>query len=47
MHLEMLRDMRDYDTIKASIESGEEELIPSKVVYAILDGENLLKVWRE
>lgn len=44
---EMLQDIRDYDTTKASIESGEEELIPSEVVYAILDGENPLKVWRE
>jgi DNA-binding XRE family transcriptional regulator len=43
----MLQDIRDYDTIKASIESGEEELIPSEVVYAIMDGENLIKVWRE
>lgn len=44
---EMLQDIRDYDTIKAAIESGEEELIPSEVVYAILDGENPIKVWRE
>ena len=26
---------------------GEDELIPSEVVYAILDGENAIKVWRE
>jgi DNA-binding XRE family transcriptional regulator len=44
---EMLRDVRDYDTIKAALEHGEEELIPSEVVYAILDGENPIKVWRE
>ena len=44
---EMLEDIRDFDRISAAIESGEEELIPSEVVYAILDGENPIKVWRE
>ena len=43
---EMLQDIRDYDLAKAAIEAGE-ELIPSSVVYAILDGENPIKVWRE
>lgn len=44
---EMLQDIRDYDTAKALVERGEEELIPGEVVYAILDGENPIKVWRE
>jgi len=44
---EMLQDVRDYDRIKAAIESGEEELIPSEVVYAILDGANPIKAWRQ
>lgn len=44
---ELLEDIRDFDRISAAIESGEEELIPSEVVYAILDGENPVKVWRE
>jgi DNA-binding XRE family transcriptional regulator len=44
---EMLEDIRDYDAAKAAIERGEEELIPSEVVYAILDGGNPIKVWRE
>jgi len=44
---EMLQDIRDYDTAKAAIERGDEELIPSEVTYAILDGDNPLKVWRE
>lgn len=44
---EMLKDIRDYDAIKVAIERGEEELIPGEVVYAILDGENPIKVWRE
>ena len=43
---EMLQDIRDYDEAKKAIESGE-ELIPSEVTYAILDGENPIKVWRE
>ena len=36
-----------YDAAKAAIERGEEELIPSEVVFAILDGRNPIKVWRE
>jgi DNA-binding XRE family transcriptional regulator len=44
---EMLEDIRDYDAAKAELERGEDELIPSEVVYAILDGENPIKVWRE
>jgi len=43
---EMLQDVQDYDEAKKAIESGE-ELVPSEVVYAILDGENPIKVWRE
>jgi len=45
--LEMSEDIRDYDLAMQQIESGEEELIPSEVVYAILDGENPIKTWRE
>jgi DNA-binding XRE family transcriptional regulator len=44
---EMLEDIRDYDAIKASLERGEEELIPAEVVYAILDGDYPIKVWRK
>lgn len=43
---EMLQDIRDYDEAKKVIEGGE-ELIPSEVTYAILDGENPIRVWRE
>jgi DNA-binding XRE family transcriptional regulator len=43
---ELLRDIRDYEGVKKSIEDGE-ELIPSKITYAILDGDNPIKVWRE
>lgn len=44
---EMLEDIRDYDAAKAALENGDDELIPAEVVYAILDGENPIKVWRE
>jgi DNA-binding XRE family transcriptional regulator len=43
----MFQDIRDYDSIKAAIERGEEALVPAEVVYAILDGKNPIKVWRE
>ncbi|MEO7838662.1 MAG: helix-turn-helix transcriptional regulator [Anaerolineales bacterium] len=44
---EMLEDIRDYDAAKAELENGEDELIPSEVVFAILDGGNPIKIWRE
>jgi DNA-binding XRE family transcriptional regulator len=44
---EMLQDIRDYDSVKTAIEQGKEELIPSEVTFALLDGENPIKVWRE
>ncbi len=43
---EMLQNIRDYDEAKLSIAKGE-ELIPSEVTYAILDGENPIRVWRK
>jgi len=43
---EMLQDIGVYDEVKKSIEDGE-ELIPSAVTYAILDGANPIRVWRE
>jgi DNA-binding XRE family transcriptional regulator len=43
---EMLADIRAYDEAKARLQAGE-ELIPSQVVYALLDGENPIRVWRE
>ena len=43
---ELLRDIRDYEGAKKAIEDGE-ELIPGKITYAILDGDNPIKVWRE
>lgn len=44
---EMLQDIQDYDSAKATLERGDDELVPSEVIYAILDGENAIKVWRE
>jgi DNA-binding XRE family transcriptional regulator len=44
---EMLQDIRDYDSVKTAIERGEQEVVQGEIVYAILDGENPIKVWRE
>ena len=43
---EMLQDIRAYDEAKKAVEEGE-EIVPSEVVYALLDGENPIRVWRE
>ena len=32
---------------RAALAGGEEELIPSKVVNSILDGENPIRIWRQ
>jgi DNA-binding XRE family transcriptional regulator len=44
---EMLQDIRAYDEVKLALANGAEELIPSEVTYALLDGENPIRVWRE
>jgi DNA-binding XRE family transcriptional regulator len=43
---EMLHDVRAYDEAKQAVAEGE-ELIPSHVTYAILDGGNPVRVMRE
>jgi ribosome-binding protein aMBF1 (putative translation factor) len=43
---EMLQDVRAYDEAKTAVAAGE-ELVPSDVTYAILDGGNPVRVWRE
>jgi ribosome-binding protein aMBF1 (putative translation factor) len=43
---EMLQDERAYDEAKKAVAAGE-ELVPSEVTYAILDGANPVRVWRE
>ncbi|GIV68661.1 helix-turn-helix domain-containing protein [Caldilinea sp.] len=45
--VELLQDIRDFDAVKLAIEQGKEETIPGEVVFALLDGENPIKVWRE
>ena len=43
---EMLQDIHAYDAAKQALADGE-ELVPSEVTYAILDGRNPIRVWRE
>ena len=43
----MLQDIRAFDEAKAALANGGEELIPKEVTYALLDGENPIRVWRE
>ncbi|MCA9933195.1 MAG: helix-turn-helix domain-containing protein [Ardenticatenaceae bacterium] len=43
---EMLQDVLEYDAAKQRIEEGE-ELIPIELTFAIINGENAVKVWRE
>ncbi|MCP4421826.1 MAG: helix-turn-helix transcriptional regulator [Chloroflexi bacterium] len=42
----MLQNIQDYDEAMQEIADGE-EIIPAHVPYAIMDGENPVKVWRE
>jgi DNA-binding XRE family transcriptional regulator len=44
--LEMAQDVRDYDEAMRHIADGE-EMAPSEVVDALLEGQNPLRVWRE
>ncbi len=44
---EMLEDIQAYDRAKGALESSEDEIIPADVAYALVDGENPVKVWRE
>jgi len=44
---EDIQDILDYDKAVLELENGGDELIPSEVVEALLDGENPIKVWRE
>lgn len=43
---EMLQDIHAYDAAKQALADGE-ELVLSEVTYAILDGRNPIKAWRE
>jgi len=44
---EMLQDISDYDQIVKAVESGEEETVPSELAYALIEGKNPIKAWRE
>jgi DNA-binding XRE family transcriptional regulator len=43
---EMLRDIRAHDDAKQAIDTGK-ELVPADLTFAILDGANPIRVWRE
>lgn len=43
---EDLADVAAYDEAKARLASGDDELVPSEVVDALLRGENPIRVWR-
>jgi mRNA interferase RelE/StbE len=44
---EMLADIKAYDTAKARLEAGEDERIPLEMVERRLQGEPVLRIWRE
>src|ERR1700732_3148166 len=44
---EMLADVRAYDSAKARLEDGEDELIPLDITERRLRGEAALRIWRE
>lgn len=43
--MEMLEDIQAFDKAKEAIAQGE-ELVPSAIVDALLEGENPIAVWR-
>lgn len=44
---EALADLKAYDSVKADLASGKEELIPAEYVNRILDGESPVRVFRD
>ncbi len=44
---EMLQDISDYDQIIKAVAEGKEETIPAELAYALIEGENPIKTWRE
>jgi DNA-binding XRE family transcriptional regulator len=44
---EMLADVKAYDTARARLERGEDELVPLEIIERRLNGETALKIWRE
>ncbi len=43
----MLQDIQDFDQIMTALESGEEEVIPAELAFALAEGGNRVKLWRE
>jgi hypothetical protein len=46
-HAEMLSDVTRYDTAKARLERGEDEIIPLQIAERRLAGESTVKICRE
>jgi DNA-binding XRE family transcriptional regulator len=44
---EMMQDISDYDKIVKAVAEGKEETVPSELVYALIEGENPVRAWRE
>ena len=44
---EDLADLQSYDSAKAALAAGEDELIPADHVNRLLNGENALRVYRD
>lgn len=44
--MEWLEDVQAFDEAKSRIVAGE-ELVPSQITHAILDGANPIRVWRD
>jgi DNA-binding XRE family transcriptional regulator len=44
---EMLADVKAYDTAKARLERGQDELVPLEITERRLNGETALKIWRK
>ncbi|MEZ5690526.1 MAG: helix-turn-helix transcriptional regulator [Rickettsiales bacterium] len=44
---EALADIRAYDIAKARLEDGDDEVIPFELSEARVNGENMLKKWRQ
>jgi len=44
---ELVKDMRDYDKVKAHLARGEEEFMPAEMAHRLADGESPIRVWRE
>ena len=44
---EMLADVTAYDSAKARIKRGEDEVVPLAIIERRLAGESTVKIWRE